>query len=127
MNRINRLLLLLTPVVFFSACNHHPGSGFTEKKYILKREETIRIPELDLQISNKGCGRQWTGDSETPFCELELKATDTSFRFGQSFSPVYFRNLEIKVMQMNPWNREEDSIPPGGCRIWIHKLPDTAR
>lgn len=124
---MNRLLLLLTALVFFSACNQHSGSGFTEKKYILKKDETIRIPELDLQISNNGCGREWTGDSEIPFCDLELKAADTSFRFGHSFSPVYFRNLEIKVMQMNPWNREEDSIPPGGCHIWIHQFPETTR
>jgi len=127
MNRLNHWLLLFIPVIFYSACNHHPGNSFTEKSYILKREQTIRIPELDLQISNKGCGRQWTDQSETPFCELELKAADTSFRFGHSFSSVYFRNLEIKVMKMNPWNREEDSIPPGGCLVMVHKLPDTAR
>ena len=69
MNRLNHWLLLFIPVIFYSACNHHPGNSFTEKSYILKREQTIRIPELDLQISNKGCGRQWTDQSETPFCE----------------------------------------------------------
>lgn len=127
MNRKKGLLLLLIPLVYITACNQHQGIGFTEKTYILKREEIIRIPELDLQISNKGCGRQWTENSETPFCELELKAADTTIRFGRSFTPLYFRNLEIKVMQMNPWNREEDSIPPGGCQVWIHKLPDTSR
>lgn len=127
MNLLFQIMRLLLPVSFFCACNQHPGIAFTEKTYILQREETIRIPELDIRISNKGCGRQWEGESEVPYCELELKAADTTIQFGQSFAPVYFRNLEIKVMQMNPWNREEDSIPPGGCRVLVHKLPDTAR
>lgn len=129
MNRFGRLILLIIPVTVYSACMHHPGNAFTEKSYILKREENIRIPELDLQISNNGCGRQWMVDNggEKPFCDLELKASDTVFKFGRSFQPVYYKNLEIVVTQMNPWNIAEDSIPPGGCRIWIRKLPDTSR
>ena len=82
----------------------------------------MKIKELDLSITNNGCGRQWESGSEIPYCELIIKCKDSTIYAGSNFKPVYIGNIEIKLDRINPWGREEDSVPPGGCRVWVRKL-----
>ena len=98
---------------------------------IVKRGETIKIKELDLKITNKGCGREWVSSnngesSEKPVCELTYVLGDSTKYGGNSYKPVYFRDIEIKIEKMNVWNKEEDGVPAGACRLWIRKLKPPA-
>ncbi len=100
---------------------------FTERKLIIASNQTVKIKELDLSITNHGCGRKWLseGDNlpfERPYCDLVIKCKDSSFTAGEDFNPVYFGSIEITVDKMNPWGRLEDSIPPGGCQVWVRRV-----
>ncbi len=84
------------------------------------------MKELDLAITNYGCGRQWESEDgkngiERPFCNLEIKYKDSIINAGKDFKPIFIGNAEIQLDKINPWGTEEDSIPPGGCRIWVKK------
>ena len=113
-------LFLLMPLF---ACGKRQAA-FTEAAYVLKRSETLSITPLNLQVTNRGCGRQWEGDpgTENPLCDLEIRSGDSVWYWGHSFKPFIIRDLEFTVEKMNPWNREEDSIPAGGCLIRVRKL-----
>ncbi|MCX6320151.1 MAG: hypothetical protein NTW29_22920 [Bacteroidetes bacterium] len=117
------LLFMLTGLL---ACVSHP-EPFTTRQYIIAPRQTIQISQLQLSITNKGCGRQWEGDAEKPFCGLEIKHKDSTYHAGQNFKPVYAGTIKIEIDKMNPWGVTEDSIPPGGCRIIVTKLPDNSR
>ncbi len=82
-----------------------------------------------MTIINAGCGRKWmTGNGgERPYCDLMVKMKDSVYRFGDSFEPLYIKNIKLVIDKMNPWGREEDSVPPGGCRIIVTKLDDISR
>lgn len=126
-------------LIFFSAavylivggCMSRPGK-FTEKKFIISSNQTVRIEELSLSVTNNGCGREWTSEEGKPayeraYCDLTVKMEDSVFHFGDSFAPLYIKNLKLAIDKMNPWGREEDSIPAGGCRIIVTRLEDLSR
>lgn len=110
-----------------------PPKPFTEKRVVIANQETVKVPELHLSITNNGCGRAWMSEEEgkpsyeKPFCDLVIKQNDSTIRAGKNFNPIYIGNVKIVVDRMNPWGREEDSVPAGGCRVIISKLPDNAR
>jgi hypothetical protein len=122
MQAFNRYAFLFILMPLFACDNRQ--AAFTEAVYLLKRSETISIKQLNLQISNRGCGRHWEGDpgTEKPYCDLEIRAGDSVWYGGSSFKPFIIRDLEFTVEKMNPWNKAEDSIPAGGCMLRVRKL-----
>lgn len=121
MKPVTYLSFLIT--IFFAAgCSSQ--SNFKEKRVTIPAHETVRINEIDLSIHNKGCGRKWVSEGdkpsfERPYCDLEIKRGGKSITAGGDFKPVYIGNVEIVLEKINPWGREEDSVPPGGCRVWV--------
>ena len=110
----------------------NPPEKFTEKRLVIANNETVKIKELDMSITNGGCGRKWIVEDghaagEKPYCELTVKVKDSTWRFGNSFDPLYVRNLKLVIDKMNPWGSWEDSVPPGGCRIIVTRLDDLSR
>jgi hypothetical protein len=118
--------IMMFVLAVFAGCVSHP-EPFTSRSYILSPRQTIQITPLQLSITNKGCGRQWEGDTEKPFCGLEIRHKDSTIHAGQNYKPVYIGTIKIEIDKMNPWGLTEDSIPPGGCRIIVTKLPDNSR
>jgi len=111
---------------FFASlgCGQTAKPPFTEKRIVIGNKETIEIKEIDLSISNEGCGRKWISEGdkpsyERPFCSLQGTYKKEKFFAGEDFDTINVQDLLLKVERMNPWGREEDSIPPGGCRIWV--------
>lgn len=126
-------LIFISAVVYLLAigCMSRPEK-FTEKKLIVASKQTVVIKELSMSITNAGCGRKWIWEDDKPayekaYCDITVKLKDSTYRFGDSFSPLYIKNLKLVVEKMNPWGREEDSIPPGGCRITVTRLEDLSR
>jgi hypothetical protein len=115
-------------LAIFPACMY-PPKKFTEKRLIIANKETASINELGMSITNGGCGRKWMTDNggERPYCDITVKMKDSTWHFGDSFDPLYIKNLKLVIDKMNPWGREEDSVPPGGCRIIVSKLDDLSR
>jgi hypothetical protein len=107
----------------------YPPEKFTEKRLVIASKQTVSIKELNLSITNGGCGRKWMTDNggERPYCDLTVKMKDSTWRFGDSFDPLYINNLKLVIDKMNPWGRTEDSVPPGGCRIIVTRLDDLSR
>ncbi|HWR32449.1 MAG TPA: hypothetical protein VN451_02915 [Chitinophagaceae bacterium] len=105
---------------------------FTERRLIIASRQTEKIEELYMSITNGGCGREWISEDSKPayeraYCDLTVKLKDSTYHFGDSFSPLYINNLKLVVDKMNPWGKEEDSIPPGGCRIIVTRMEDISR
>jgi hypothetical protein len=122
------IIIIAVTACFIMAggCNSQPKE-FTKKKLVIASKETLKVKQLDLSITNNGCGRKWIveGDKpgyETPYCDLVIKNKDSIIHAGSNFDPVYIGNIEITLDKINPWGREEDSVPPGGCRIWVRKV-----
>lgn len=118
------VILLFATVSFFFitvSCGSQQKE-FADKKFIIDSKKTIKIKELDLSITNNGCGRQWVGEMEKAFCELQIKFKDSVFYAGADYKPLRFHNIEIELDQVNPWGKEEDSIPAGGCRVWVRRI-----
>ena len=110
----------------------NPPEKFTEKRLVIASNQTVKIDVLDMSITNDGCGRKWLSEDdkpafERPFCDVEVKMKDSTWHFGDTFAPLYIKNLKLVIDKMNPWGREEDSVPPGGCRIIITRLDDLSR
>lgn len=104
---------------------------FKDTLIVVKKGETVKIKELGLKITNKGCGREWVSNdggesSERPVCELTYVLGDSTKHAGNSFKPVYFGNIEISIEKMNVWSKEEDGVPAGACRLLIKKLVEPA-
>lgn len=120
----NLLLSACSLLVMGNGCTGK-ASNFTERSFVVNRDETVRIVELDMSIYNKGCGRMWMTDNggERAFCELEVKTGDSIYRFGRSYDSLVIKDVSLKIDKMNPWNNMEDSVPAGGCRIIVTKLP----
>jgi hypothetical protein len=130
-----KLLVKLSAAVSLLAlmisCSN-PSKPFTERRIIIGNKETVKISELDLSITNNGCGRKWVSDGENPsyerpYCGLVIMRKDSMLNAGSNFDPVYIGNVKIEIDRMNPWGREEDSIPPGGCRVIVRKMDDLSR
>ena len=123
----------LTGICFLSmAACMYPPKKFTERKLVIASKETVRINELDLTITNNGCGRKWVIEDgkaagERPYCDLLVRTKDSTWHFGNSFDPLYIKNLKLVIDKMNPWGSMEDSVPPGGCRIFVTRLDDLSR
>jgi len=116
-------ILAIAACFFLSTgCSSQPPKEFKERKLVIASKETVRVKELDLSITNNGCGRKWTNTEERPYCDLVIKYKDSTISAGHDFTPVRIGNIEIDIDRMNPWGREEDSVPPGGCRLWVRKL-----
>ncbi len=128
----NAILFIISFLfVAITACMY-PPKKFTEKRLVIASKETVRINELDMTITNNGCGRKWIVEDgkaagERPYCELIVTTKDSTWHFGSSFDPLYIKNLKLLIDKMNPWGREEDSVPPGGCRIIVTRLDDLSR
>ena len=125
----NAVFFLLTSFsVALNGCMY-PPKKFTEKRLVIANNQTVTINELSISVTNSGCGRKWMTDNggERPYCDLSVKTKDSTWHFGDSFSPLYINNIKLIIDKMNPWGREEDSVPPGGCRIIITKLDDLSR
>ena len=110
----------------------NPPKKFTEKRLVIASKKTVRINELNMSITNGGCGRKWISEDdkpayERPYCDLVVKVKDSTWHFGDSFSPLYIKDLKLVIDKMNPWGSEEDSVPPGGCRIIVTKLDEKSR
>jgi hypothetical protein len=114
-------IVIATCFFMTAGCSSQPKE-FSDRKLVIPNKQTVKIKELDLSITNNGCGRQWESGSERPYCDLVIKRKDSTLNAGGDFKPVYIGNVSIQVQKINPWGREEDSIPPGGCRVWIRKL-----
>jgi predicted membrane protein len=122
-------IVILAVTVFMlmaSGCTT-PPKQFTERRLVIASKETVSVNELNLSITNNGCGRQWEGNAERPYCGLVIKRKDSTIMAGNDFNPVYIGNIKIQLDKMNPWGREEDSVPPGGCRVIITRLSDISR
>jgi hypothetical protein len=125
-------LVFISAFCFAAIACMYPPEKFTEKRLIIASKETVRIKELGMSITNGGCGRKWISEDgkpayERPYCDLLVKIKDSTWRFGDSFEPLYIKNLKLVVDKMNPWGNAEDSVPPGGCRIIVTKLDDLSR
>jgi hypothetical protein len=122
------LILIIIVFSFFAACMH-PPKKFTERTLIIGSKQSASISELGMTITNGGCGRKWMADNggERPYCDLTVKMKDSTYHFGSSFEPLYIRNIKLIIDKMNPWGREEDSVPAGGCRIIVKRLDDLSR
>jgi len=121
MNLIKTTTVLSSFLLVMQSCSSQ--KDFNDTLVIVKKGETVKIKGLDLKITNSGCGRQWKssngGESyEVPYCELKYVLGDST-KYGDD--PVYFDNIEIKVDQMNVWNKEEEGLPGGACRISVKK------
>lgn len=120
-------IIPITAYFFLAAGCSNPPKPFTEKRIIIASNETIKIPELNLSITNNGCGRKWIAEGnkpafERPYCGLVVKQKDSTVTGGGDFKPIYVGNVEITIDKMNPWAVAEDSVPPGGCRVWVRKV-----
>ena len=115
--------------ILFNVSNMHvPIKKIYRKKLVIARNETVRINELDMTITNYGCKGNWK-ESDFPgvYCNLIVKTKDSTWHFGKSFSPLLIKNLKLVIDQTNPWEWKLDSIPPGGCRIIVTRLADLSR
>jgi hypothetical protein len=128
MHMKSSLQIFVITACFFitTGCSSKPKE-FTEKELVIASKQTIKVRELDLSITNNGCGRQWIVEegkpaAERPYCDLVINRKGSTIHAGSDFKPVYIGNIEIVIDKMNPWGREEDSVPPGGCRVWVRRL-----
>lgn len=123
----------LTGILFLLVAGcMYPPKKFTEKRLVIASNQTVSIEDLNISITNAGCGRKWIVEDgkaagERPYCDLLVKIKDSTWHFGDSFDPLYIKNLKLVIDKMNPWGREEDSVPPGGCRIIVTRLDDLSR
>jgi len=111
-----------------AGCSSRAQQDFSEKRLVIPAKQTVSVKELDLTITNNGCGRQWVVDKdkegyERPYCELLIRYKDSALQAGDDFKPVFIGPIQITLDRINPWGREEDSIPPGGCRVRVRRIP----
>lgn len=90
------------------------------------------LEKIEENRKNQGCGRQWVSTNGEPayeraFCDITVKTKDSTYHFNPARNQFFIKNIQFDIEKMNPWGRVEDSIPPGGCRIKVSKLPDTSR
>ena len=117
----------LTGILFLVVAGcMYPPKKFTEKRLVIASKQTVRIEELDMSITNWGCSLR-SDYFEKVYCDLIVKTKDSTWHFGDSFDPLYIKNLKLVIDKMNPWGREEDSVAPGGCRIIVTRLDDLSR
>jgi hypothetical protein len=120
------LILIFFIAMQFCSCMHSP-SRFSEKKFVIGAKQTVRVAEIGMSVTNEGCGRKWIGNEERPYCDISVRFKDSIYHFGESFAPLFILNYKLEIEKMNPWGREEDSVPAGGCRINIVRLDDLSR
>lgn len=118
---------ILAAVIYFvviTGCGNS-AKRYEERELVIAKKQTVEVEEFDLYITNNGCGSRWRTESdppaEIPYCNIEIRYKDSTV-YIDGFKPLYIDDIEIAIDRMNPWNRVEDSIPPGGCRLWIKKV-----
>lgn len=75
--RIVKPLFAIAACFFITAgCNSQLQKEFTEKKLVIASQQTVTVKELGLSITNNGCGREWIGGAERPYCDLVIKRKD---------------------------------------------------
>ncbi len=121
------ITLLILPACMAVIGCRESKKPFTERRIVIANEETVKIKELGMTITNKGCGRKWVSDGDHPsyekaYCEITVERDGKTIQIGKDSEPVYFDDLEIDIERMNPWGREEDSVPAGGCRLWVKRV-----
>ena len=119
-------LLVIAGCAIVAGCSERQ-KPFTEKRIIVASKQTIKIKELGMTITNNGCGRKWVSDGDNPsyekaYCDIVIERDGKTIKAGKDQEPVYFGDLEIDIERMNPWGREEDSVPPGGCRLRVKRV-----
>jgi len=108
-------------VVAMTSCAER-AQPFTEAKYVIRNNQTVRLSQYNLSITNKGCGRKWMSDGvEKPYCDIEIRNNDSTFYLHDRAKPLYVGNLIITLEKINPWGREEDSLPAGACQVWVRR------
>jgi hypothetical protein len=123
--RIALWVIVVANSLLLSSCKT-PAQPFTEQRYVVASKETVKISALDLSITNNGCGRKWISEGDQPsferaYCDVVIKRGNKTVNAGSDRDTVYIGDVSIKIERMNPWGAVEDSIPPGGCRIWVCK------
>ena len=127
MKTINTFVALAC--LLFAACHSSNSQNrtITERKLVVASKETVKVKDLDLEITNKGCGRKWISEGDNPsyeqaYCDIIIKHKDTLLAVGTAEN-YYAGDIEIILDRMNPWGREEDSVPAGGLRLIIRRSP----
>lgn len=110
----------------------YPQKQFKEKTITFGANQLISIAELGLTIKNQSCGRQWISTNGEPayeraFCDITVKTKDSTYHFNTALDRFFIKNIQFDIEKINPWGKEEDSVPAGGCRIKVLKLPDSSR
>jgi hypothetical protein len=131
---MQKRLLYMAAIIFFamiSGCGNEPNP-FTEATVVVASNQSVKVAEVNLTITNNGCGREWVSEDGSPafekvMCKLVIKHKDSTIVANQHFSQIYFNNLKVQVDKMNPWGKEEDGVPPGGCRIIVTQLSEVSR
>lgn len=121
---MTRSRLILIFLSFYSLASCSDRETFREGSFIISSNQTKKISGLDLSITNNGCGRKWITEEnkpgyEVPFCDLHISRGEKTIIAGNDYKPVYLGNVEVTLEKINPWNRTEDSIPPGGCKVHV--------
>lgn len=119
--------ILLAALSLCLGCANTTKSPFTEKRIVIGSKQTVEIKEIDLSITNEGCGRKWISEGEKPsyerpFCTIDITYKKEKFFAGEDFDTVRIKDLLLVVEEINPWGRERDSIPAGGCRVWVKQV-----
>ena len=120
-------IIVITACFFIAAGCSSQSKPFTERKIVIASQQTVKVPELNLSITNNGCGRKWLSEKdkpsyERPYCDLIIKQKDSTVTGWGDFKPIYIGNVEISIEKMNLWGVFEDSVPPGGCRVLVRKI-----
>lgn len=126
MKLIVMIMAVITCSIMVTGCGNS-AKEFMERKLIIASKQTVEVKELGLSITNYGCGRQWESVDgkngiEKPYCELEIQYKDSIINAGSDYRPIFIGDAEIQLDKINPWGKEEDSIPPGGCRLLVKRV-----
>lgn len=92
-----------------------------DKKIVVKHKETANVKEAGLSITNNGCGREWGDFGERIFYHVQVKKGNSAYSLPEKFESLYIDDLQLKADKVNVWQREEDSVPAGACRILIQR------
>jgi hypothetical protein len=119
-------MAVATCYILLEGCSN-AAKDFTERRIVVGSKQTVKVKELGLSITNYGCGRKWESADgkngiEKPYCELEIQYKDSIINAGNDFKPILIGDAQIQLDKINPWGKEEDSIPPGGCRLLVKKV-----
>ena len=117
------VLIFATAASLLSCSGNSQTKSFMDQLIIVKSEETVQVKGAGLKITNNGCGREWGEFGERVYYRIQVRKGDSTWQMPAHSDPLYIEDLQLTVDKANPWGREEDSVPPGGCRISIRRSP----